>query len=101
LKNQCKPYEEVPGHTDKVVEIITNQLDYAFATGQYLLLGPNYFKIINAFKQIKRQNVVKPKVGIVGEIYMKYAPLGNNDLENYLISQGAQPVVTGVLDFML
>ena len=101
LKNQCKPYEEVPGHTDKVVEILTNQLDHAFGSGRYLLLGPNYLKIVNAFKQIKRRNVVKPKVGIVGEIYMKYAPLGNNDLENYLISQGAQPVVTGVLDFML
>lgn len=101
LKNQCKPYEEVPGHTEKVVEILTNQLEHAFASGRYLLLPPNYMKILNAFKQIKRRNVVKPKVGIVGEIYMKYAPLGNNDLENYLISQGAQPVVTGVLDFML
>ncbi len=101
LKNQCKPYEEVPGHTDKVVEIITNQLEQAFATGRYLLLGPNYLKILNAFKQIKRRPVQKPKVGIVGEIYMKYAPLGNNDLENYLIEQGAQPVVTGVLDFLL
>lgn len=101
LKNQCKPYEEIAGHTDKVVEILTNQLDQAFASGRFLMLGPNYLKILNAFKQIKRRKVVKPKVGIVGEIYMKYAPLGNNDLENYLISQGAQPVVTGVLDFML
>lgn len=101
LKNQCKPYEEVPGHTDKVVEIITNQLDQAFASGRYLLLGPNYLKILNAFKKIRRRSELKPKVGIVGEIYMKYAPLGNNALEDYLISQGAQPVVTGVLDFML
>lgn len=101
LKNQCKPYEEIAGHTDKVVEIVTNQLDQAFASGRFLILGPNYIKILNAFKKIKRRQVVKPKVGIVGEIYMKYAPLGNNDLENYLISQGAQPVVTGVLDFML
>jgi predicted nucleotide-binding protein (sugar kinase/HSP70/actin superfamily) len=100
LKNQCKPYEVVPGHTDKVVEILTNQLDQAFANGKYLFLGINYMKILNAFKKIELKKEKKPKVGIVGEIYMKYAPLGNNDLENYLISQGAQPVVTGVLDFM-
>lgn len=100
LKNQTKPYEVVPGHTDKVIEILTNQLDQAFANGSYLNLKKNYHRILQAFKQIKLTGESKPKVGIVGEIYMKYAPLGNNDLENYLISQGAQPVVTGVLDFM-
>ena len=100
LKNQTKPYEVVQGHTDKVVEILTNQLDQAFANGSYLKLTKNYHRILQAFKQIKLTGESKPKVGIVGEIYMKYAPLGNNDLENYLISQGAQPVVTGVLDFM-
>lgn len=99
LKNQTKPYEVIEGHTDKVIEILTNQLDQAFSNGSYLCLGKNYMRILNAFKQINLTDEKKPKVGIVGEIYMKYAPLGNNDLENYLISQGAQPVVTGVLDF--
>lgn len=99
LKNQTKPYEVIEGHTDKVIEILINQLDQAFANGSYMRLGKNYTRILNAFKQIKLTGEQKPKVGIVGEIYMKYAPLGNNDLENYLISQGAQPVVTGVLDF--
>lgn len=100
LKNQTKPYEVIPGHTDKVIDILVKQLDQAFVSGSYLMLGKNYMRILNAFKQIKLTDEVKPKVGIVGEIYMKYAPLGNNDLENYLISQGAQPVVTGVLDFI-
>lgn len=100
LKNQTKPYELIPGHTDKVIDILISQLDQAFANGSYLRLGKNYMRILQAFKQIKLSDEKKPKVGIVGEIYMKYAPLGNNDLENYLISQGAQPVVTGVLDFI-
>lgn len=100
LKNQTKPYEVVPGHTDKVIEILTRQLDQSFSNGSYLRLSKNYMRILRAFKQIKLTDEKKPKVGIVGEIYMKYAPLGNNDLENYLISQGAQPVVTGVLDFI-
>ena len=100
LKNQTKPYEVTPGHTDKVVEILTNQLDQSFANGTYMLLSKNYLRILRAFQKIELHAEPKPKVGIVGEIYMKYAPLGNNDLENYLISQGAQPVVTGVLDFI-
>ncbi len=100
LKNQTKPYEVISGHTDKVIDILTNQLDQSFANGSYIRLKKNYLRILNAFKQIRLKDEKKPKVGIVGEIYMKYAPLGNNDLENYLIEQGAQPVVTGVLDFM-
>ncbi len=100
LKNQTKPYEVIPGHTDKVIDILTRQLDQSFANGSYIRLKKNYLRILDAFKQIGLKDEKKPKVGIVGEIYMKYAPLGNNDLENYLIAQGAQPVVTGVLDFM-
>ncbi len=100
LKNQTKPYEVIPGHTDKVIEILTNQLDQTFTNGRYLFLAANYKKILDAFKKIPLNKEAKPKVGIVGEIYMKYAPLGNNDLENYLIANGAQPVVTGVLDFL-
>ena len=43
----------------------------------------------------------KPKVGIVGEIFVKYSPLANNDLERFLISEGAEVVVPGLIDFCL
>ena len=42
-----------------------------------------------------------PKVGIVGEIYLKYSALGNNYLEDFLIAENAEPVLSGVLDFVL
>lgn len=41
------------------------------------------------------------KVGIVGEIYMKYAPLGNNHLEDFLASQGCEVMVPGLMGFVL
>jgi len=37
----------------------------------------------------------------VGEIYVKFAPLGNNNLEQFLLSEGAEPVVPGLIDFIL
>ena len=40
-------------------------------------------------------------VGIVGEIYVKYSPLGNNHLEDFLIREGAEVVMAGVGDFMM
>ena len=41
------------------------------------------------------------KVGVVGEIFVKYSPLGNNDLEQFLVDEGAEVVVPGLLDFCL
>ena len=40
-------------------------------------------------------------MGIVGEIFVKYSPLANNDLERFLIREGAEVVVPGLLDFCL
>ena len=38
---------------------------------------------------------------MVGEIYVKFSPLGNNNLEDFLLSEGAEPVVPGLTDFMI
>ena len=43
----------------------------------------------------------KVRVGVVGEIYIKYSPLGNNNLEQFLLSEGAEPVVPGLTDFII
>jgi len=40
-------------------------------------------------------------VGIVGEIYVKYSPLGNSHLEEFLLSEGCEPVVPALMDFVL
>ena len=40
-------------------------------------------------------------MGVVGEIYVKYSPLGNNTLEQFLLSEGAEPVVPGLTDFVI
>ena len=40
-------------------------------------------------------------MGIVGEIYVKYSPLGNNHLEDFLLSEGAEPVVPGLVGFCM
>jgi len=43
----------------------------------------------------------KIKVGIVGEIYVKYSPLANGHLEDFLISEGCEPIVPALMDFLL
>lgn len=47
------------------------------------------------------KDIKKVKVGIVGEIYIKYAALGNNHLEDFLISQNCEIMVPGLYGFIL
>ena len=62
----------------------------------------NIRNIAKSFDNIKLDlSHAKPKVGIVGEIYVKYAPLGNNHLEEFLVSQGAEVMVPGLYGFIL
>jgi predicted nucleotide-binding protein (sugar kinase/HSP70/actin superfamily) len=61
----------------------------------------NFVKITDAFSTLDRVKTDKPRVGVVGEIYVKYSPLGNNSLEEFLLKEGAEPVVPGLADFLI
>ncbi len=103
LKNQCLPYEINKGDTEKVVEECTAsiirriQKDKLFFTKSKEVFSD----IAKAFAKIPMERVPKVKVGIVGEIYVKYSPLGNNNLEKFLISEDCEVVCPGIIDFFL
>ncbi len=57
--------------------------------------------IVEAFDTLPiREEMQKPRVGIVGEILVKYMPLANNHLVDLLEAEGAEVVVPDMLDFM-
>ncbi len=58
-------------------------------------------QIVKEFDEIPVTEAVKPRVGIVGEILVKFAPAANNHLVDLLESEGAEAVVPDLLDFML
>ena len=57
--------------------------------------------IVEDFTKIPVKNVSKTKVGVVGEIYVKYSSMANNDLENFLVDQDCEVMVPGVMGFMM
>ena len=104
LKNQTKPYEVTPGESDALVDSWTNQLTKLFQQGKAFSQREvrEYFqKIAQSFADIKRRDVEKIKVGVVGEIYVKYSPLSNNHLEQFLFEQDCEVMVPGILSFMI
>ena len=103
LVNQSKPYEVNAGDSEALADRWTERLTRQMTTGKLSrkTAKQNYRLIIEDFAKIPKQGTPKPKVGIVGEIFVKFSPLGNNNLEDFLVSEGAEVVVPGLLDFCL
>ena len=57
--------------------------------------------IIRDFDNLRRLDIKKPNVGIVGEILIKFSPLANNHVVELLESEGAEAVMPDLLDFLL
>lgn len=103
LINQTRPRETVKGSAealaDKWVDILAKEITEGRIS--YGKVKKNYRKIIADFARIERRDEKIVKVGIVGEIFVKFSPLGNNNLEDFLISEGAEPVMAGLFDFLM
>ena len=100
LRNQVAPYENEKGAADRMVDLWVERL------GRVLLAGKGFtaremkhtFPLIaKDFAAIPVTRVPKVKVGVVGEIYVKYSPLGNNDLQKFLESQDCEVNFPGLM----
>ncbi|MEC9484311.1 MAG: hypothetical protein UMR38_00370 [Candidatus Izemoplasma sp.] len=105
LYNEIAPYEVVKGETEQVYKDVNSLLDdYFYYPARKVFYHPKklFEKVVKRFNQIATdRSVKKPKVGIVGEIYVKYSPLGNNNLEKTLRDEGCEVVTPHILDFFL
>ena len=101
LFNQCKPYELEEGASAAAREECVKAVNEAFDRGKYLHYMAITRKMLERFAKVARSKEEKVKVGIVGEIYVKYSPLGNSHLEEFLLSEGCEPVVPALMDFVM
>ena len=100
---RMRPYERIPGSVNACHEKWLEKCK-KFVTSKH----PSLFKfekmckaIIEDFDRIEITDEVKPRVGIVGEILVKFAPAANNHLVKLLEDEGAEAVVPDLMDFML
>ncbi|MBQ4088848.1 MAG: 2-hydroxyacyl-CoA dehydratase [Clostridia bacterium] len=104
LMHQTRPYEREPGSAQALAQTLTRRIANEMAKGH---LGFRFVKqkcreVLEAFKMLPiDRSKKKVRVGIVGEIYVKFSPLGNNNLEDFLVSEGAEVSMPGLLDFFM
>ena len=101
---RMRPYEKEPGSVDRIHRKWVAKCR-RFVSGKhmnYLTFRKMCRQIIQDFDAVPiYEDMVKPKVGIVGEILVKFSPAANNHLVELLESEGAEAVVPDLLDFML
>ncbi len=104
LSNQCKPYEAQAGASDQLMGKWQRKLGRelgAEGSIEYRRVKENYRQIVKDFAALELDRRPAAKVGIVGELYVKYSPLGNNCLEDFLMFEGAEVIVSGLSDSIL
>lgn len=101
--NKCRAYEINKGDAKKMLDKWHRRICNMFRKGDkmYLKTKKVYRDILDDFAAIPLSSEKKIRVGIVGEIYVKYSPLANNHLEDFLISEGCEPVVPSLLEFVM
>lgn len=104
VANQVRPYEVEAGAADAMIDRWSQKLVDGFQTGKGMSRGQMrtiFDEICADFAAIPVAGEAKIRVGVVGEIYVKFAPLGNNNLEQFLLDEGVEPVVPGLTDFII
>lgn len=101
LSNYTRAYEAVEGETDLLKAAWIQKVGRSLVK----LNGKNFKRqvedIIRDFSAIELRSQRKPRVGIVGEILVKYLPEANNHLQDILEREGAEVVMPDLMDFFL
>ena len=102
LANNCRPYEQEIGSTDKLYQKWRKTFMNEISHGNYFKFSNNIKKAVQEFDNLPlNENIRKPKVGIVGEILVKYHPTANNRIEKVLFDEGAEVVMPDLMDFFM
>ena len=100
---RMRPYEKEPGSANALHERLEKKC-IAFVAGPKATYA-GYKKlcreIIQEFDRLPITDEKKPRVGVVGEILVKFLPAANNHLVDLLEAEGAEAVVPDLMDFLL
>ncbi len=98
---RVRPYEKVKGSTNALHEKWRNKCIEALKKPKFKEFKQNVYDIVDEFDNLEIVDVKKPRVGLVGEILVKFHPIANNDLIGILEREGAEAVVPELMNFFM
>ncbi len=98
---KIRPYETVPGTSNKLFAKWMEQCKRLLGSGNHHAFRESLRLIVGDFDQVAVREQKKPRVGLVGEIYVKYHPTANNNMVALIEKAGAEMVIPGLMEFFL
>ncbi len=98
---KTRSYEKIQGSANLLYESWVYKCKEALKNGDHNVFKQNIRRIVDSFDNLPLRNIVKPKVGLVGEILVKFHPTANNNVIDVVESEGAEAVMPDLMDFLL
>ena len=104
LYQQVRPYEKRSGQAKECLENWQKKLEEKIAGGKDISRKKRihlYRQMVQDFSAIPTQGKKRKRVGVAGEIYMKFSPVGNEHLEDFLQKQDVFYRMEGFLNYVI
>lgn len=98
---RVRPYEKIKGSANALYDRWMEKCKKSLREGNSKEFRQNIRNIVRDFDNLEINDMVKPKVGLVGEILVKFHPTANNEIVDILESEGAEAVMPDLMDFFL
>lgn len=98
---RVRPYEKIHGSANLLYEGFVEKCKASVAAGSQKDFKRLINRIVKEFDLLPLKAIKKPKVGLVGEILVKFHPTANNNVIEVVESEGAEAVMPDLMDFLL
>ncbi|MDR2872927.1 MAG: 2-hydroxyacyl-CoA dehydratase, partial [Xanthomonadaceae bacterium] len=98
---RTRPYEKHPGSAQALYEQWADRCKQALHQADFKTFKQNIYAIVEAFDTLELVEKRKPRIGLVGEILVKFHPNANNDIVQIIEKEGGEAVMPGLMDFLL
>lgn len=98
---RVRPYEKIAGSSNLLYRTWIEKCKKNIADGNHKKFKENIYSIVRDFDNLEINSVRKPRVGVVGEILVKFHPTANNNIVDILENEGVEVVVPDLMDFFL
>lgn len=98
---KVRPYEKVPGSANALYERWVDICKESVRSGNHREYNKNIYSIVKDFDSLPINDIKKPRVGLVGEILVKFHPTANNNIVDTIEKEGGEAVMPDLTGFLL
>ena len=98
---RVRPYETIKGSANNLYEHMAKEVEETLKKPTLASFKKQVQRIVTLFDELEIKDIQKPKVGLVGEILVKFHPTANNSVVDVVEENGCEAVMPDLTDFML